>query len=78
MMSLPVKQLYTRHIIIDTEISILLNKLWPIGITGTLWAWFREYLTNRYQCVCIIIIIIIYYQFSQVCPRAVFLAPYST
>ena len=33
--------------------AILLNKLWSAGITGTLWAWFREYLTDRYQRVCI-------------------------
>ena len=33
--------------------SILLNKLWSIGITGVLWAWFKCYLTNRYQRVAI-------------------------
>ena len=33
--------------------AILLNKLWSAGITGTLWAWFGEYLTDRYQRVCI-------------------------
>ena len=33
--------------------SILLNKLWSIGITGTLWSWFKEYLSNRYQKVII-------------------------
>ena len=33
--------------------AILLNKLWFTGITGTLWAWFKVYLTDRYQCVCI-------------------------
>ena len=33
--------------------SILLNKLWSIGITGTLWSWFIEYLSNRYQRVII-------------------------
>ena len=33
--------------------SILLNKLWSIGITGTLWTWFKDYLSNRYQRVTI-------------------------
>ena len=33
--------------------SILLNKLWSIGITGTLWSWFKEYLSNCYQRVII-------------------------
>ena len=33
--------------------SILLNKLWHFGITGTLWAWFKNYLSNRYQRVSI-------------------------
>ena len=33
--------------------SILLNKLWSIGITGVLWAWFKCYLINRYQRVAI-------------------------
>jgi len=33
--------------------AILLNKLWSTGITGTLWARFKAYLTDRYQCVCI-------------------------
>jgi len=33
--------------------AILLNKLWSTGITGTLWAWFKVYLTDRYQCLCI-------------------------
>ena len=33
--------------------SILLNKLWSIGITGVLWTWFKYYLTNRYQRVAI-------------------------
>ena len=31
----------------------LLNKLRAFGITGCLWNWFRSYLTNRQQCVCI-------------------------
>ena len=31
----------------------LLVKLWNIGITGTLWKWFKSYLCNRVQCVCI-------------------------
>ena len=31
----------------------LLLKLWKIGIVGSLWRWFREYLCNRYQHVCI-------------------------
>ena len=33
--------------------SILLNKLWSIGITGILWTWFRDYLSNCYQIVTI-------------------------
>ena len=33
--------------------SILLNKLWSISITGTLWSWFKEYLSNHYQRVTI-------------------------
>ena len=33
--------------------SILLNKLWHFGITGTLWAWFKNYLSNCYQRVSI-------------------------
>ena len=33
--------------------SILLSKLWSNGITGVLWTWFKEYLTNRYQRVSI-------------------------
>ena len=31
----------------------LLLKLWKTGIVGSLWRWFREYLSNRYQHVCI-------------------------
>ena len=31
----------------------LLLKLWKAGIVGSLWQWFREYLSNRYQHVCI-------------------------
>ena len=31
----------------------LLVKLWSSGITGHLWNWFRFYLTNRSQVVCI-------------------------
>ena len=31
----------------------LLLKLWKAGVTGSLWRWFREYLSNRYQYVCI-------------------------
>ena len=30
-----------------------LQKLWAIGITGSLWHWFQNYLTNRYHYVCI-------------------------
>ena len=33
--------------------GILLEKLWSIGITGVLWPWFKNYLTNRYQRVSI-------------------------
>ena len=32
---------------------ILLQKLWSSGITGILWAWFKNYLTDRSQSVCI-------------------------
>ena len=31
----------------------LLVKLWSFGIQGTLWKWFRGYLTSRMQCVSI-------------------------
>ena len=31
----------------------LLLKLWKVGIVGGLWRWFRDYLSNRYHCVCI-------------------------
>ena len=33
--------------------SILLRKLWLFGITGTLWTWIKDYLTNRRQRVFI-------------------------
>jgi len=33
--------------------SILLGKLWSIGITGTLWAWLKNYLMDRFQKVSI-------------------------
>ena len=33
--------------------GILLEKLWSIGITGVLWSWFKNYLTNRYERVSI-------------------------
>ena len=33
--------------------SILLIKLWSMGITGTLWSWFKNYLTNCYQRISI-------------------------
>ena len=33
--------------------SILLRKLWSFGITGALWTWIKDYLTNRYQRVFI-------------------------
>ena len=33
--------------------EILLNKLWSIGITGLLWSWFKNHLTNRYQRVSV-------------------------
>ena len=32
---------------------ILLNKLWHFGITGSIWVWFKNYLSNRYQRVSI-------------------------
>ena len=31
----------------------LLMKRWNIGITGTLWKWFKSYLCNRAQCISI-------------------------
>ena len=31
----------------------LLIKLWNIGITGNLWLWIKEYLSDRHQRVCI-------------------------
>ena len=31
----------------------LLLKLWKAGVVGSLWRWFREYLSNRYQNMCI-------------------------
>ena len=31
----------------------VLMKLWKAGIVGSLWKWFREYLSNRYQYVSI-------------------------
>ena len=31
----------------------LLLKLWKIGVVGSLWRWFREYLSNRYQHVAL-------------------------
>ena len=31
--------------------SELLYKLWSLGITGPLWSWFREYLSNRQHFV---------------------------
>ena len=31
----------------------LLHKLWNFGITGNVWYWLKNYLTNRYQCVSI-------------------------
>ena len=33
--------------------DILLSKLWHFGISGSLWAWFKNYLCNRYQRVSI-------------------------
>ena len=33
--------------------SILLTKLWSFGITGVLWSWFKDYLSNRSQRVSI-------------------------
>ena len=33
--------------------SILLTKLWSIGITGTTWSWFKSYLSACYQRVSI-------------------------
>lgn len=31
--------------------SILLFKLWQLGITGPLWLWFQNYLTDRFHFV---------------------------
>jgi len=33
--------------------AIFLSKLWSIGITGVLWAWFKNYLTHHFQTVSI-------------------------
>ena len=33
--------------------NLLLLKLWQISITGDLWWWFKSYLYNRFQCVCL-------------------------
>ena len=33
--------------------GILLSKLWHFGISFSLWAWFKNYLSNRYQRVSI-------------------------
>jgi len=35
------------------DTSILLTKLWSIGVTGTVWSWIKNYLLHRYQCVSI-------------------------
>ena len=32
---------------------ILLTKLWSVGITGTMWSWFKSYLSAHYQRVSI-------------------------
>ena len=53
--------------------GILLEKLWSIGITGVLWSWFKNYLTNRYQRVLSRIVTLNYYQSFRVCRRAVYL-----
>ena len=57
----------------------LLVKLWNIGITGTLWKWFKSYLCNRVQCVSINNCLSnnIAYLYCQVYHRGVYLAPYS-
>lgn len=31
--------------------SFVLVKLWSFGITGSLWNWFKTYLSSRKQCV---------------------------
>ena len=36
--------------------EILLNKLWLIGITGSLWFWYKNYLANHYQRVFVNIV----------------------
>ena len=41
--------------------SILLCKLWLAGITGSLWAWFKAYLTNRVQKYQLITVSLILY-----------------
>ena len=33
--------------------GVLLNKVRSVGITGILWTWFKDYLSNRYQRVTI-------------------------
>ena len=40
--------------------SILLNKMWCIGITGVLWTWFKDYLWNCYQRVIVTLIYCLY------------------
>ena len=33
--------------------AFCLKNFWSIGITSTLWSWFKDYLSNRYQRVTI-------------------------
>ena len=46
--------------------SILLSKLWSNGITGVLWTWCKEYLTNCYQRVSINSYYISYFVLSKI------------
>ena len=45
--------LYTCKAFDTVSHGILLNHLWSFGITGTLWSWFKCYITDRVQQVSI-------------------------
>ena len=42
-----------RHLIQCHTMSFCQLKLWKIGVTGKLWQWFREYLSNREHYVSV-------------------------
>ena len=54
--------------------SILLRKLWYFGITGTLWTWFKDYLSNRCQRVVINNCILTHFLLFQAFHRVAFWA----